>query len=76
MITYYVYLIVKQRRLCITSSLVRNNDYRELMHISVGNVLQASTVESMCKQFCLGCIIGNSIGLGGIEVVNDIEEFK
>ena len=72
MVTYYVYLIVKQRRLCITSSPVYNNDYFKLMDISAGNGLQARKAESMCKQFCIGYIVGSR----GTEVVNDIEEFK
>ena len=71
MVTYYVYLIQDQRRLCITTSSISNDNYLELMNIE-GNNFQRGQLEMLCKQFCLGYIFGNR----GTEVVNDIEEFK
>jgi hypothetical protein len=64
---HYVYLIISQNRLVITSVKMSNEAYH-FMFSSEGHFSLVS-----CKTFCAGCLMGSATG---IKLVNTIEEFQ
>ena len=65
---HYVYLILSQNRLIITSVQIDDSDYFQLLNNS-GNAVRAM---DFCKTFCIGYILGST---SGRKIVNTLYEF-
>jgi hypothetical protein len=66
---HYVYLVMSQDRLVVTSHKIVNTDYRSLF---CAEARSADDARHVCNAFCIGYIIGNQ----GVTVVNFATEFS
>ena len=67
---FFVYLIVSENRLVILKHEVKNQNYVRLMD---NNGTDPNILESLCKTFCLGFILGSGIGK---KPINNLWEFE
>lgn len=68
--TTFVYLILSEKRLVITQNPINSKNYYKLMDTDAFNGV------AMCKMFCIGYLMGNSIGReSSYTILNDVREF-
>jgi hypothetical protein len=70
MYQFFVYLIKSENRLTILRQKVDNPDYLRLMDNNGGNEHQ---LQYLCKNFCLGYILGAE---NGKRPINNLYEFQ
>ncbi len=71
-VEFYVYLILSENRLVILRQKVENSDYYLILNNS-GDSSQINLLESFCKTFCLGFILGSE---STKRPINNIYEFQ